>query len=46
MLEIEGEKFNIDVDMIWSQYLSFYNDSNIVTVGSSHVFDSRILVSL
>ena len=42
-LEIEGEKFNIDVDMIWSQYLSFYNDSNIVTVGSSHVLFAMVL---
>lgn len=42
-LEIENIIFNIDVDMIWSQYLSFYNDTNIVTVGSSHVIFAMVL---
>ena len=42
-LNIENETFNIDVDMIWSQYLSFYNNTNIATVGSSHVLFAMVL---
>ena len=38
-----GYIFNIDVDMIWSQYLTFYNNTNIVTVGSSHVLFAMVL---
>lgn len=42
-LELDGEIFNIDVDMIWSQYLSFYKNLNIITIGSSHVLFSMVL---
>lgn len=42
-LMIEGNVFNIDVDMVWSQYLSFYNQTSIVTVGSSHVLYAMVL---
>lgn len=40
---IDGQMFNIDIDAIWSQFLCFANDSNLIAVGSNHVLGAMVL---